>query len=351
MALYLGTNKIKVRSSSAIVYSTVGSPTITDGVASGFTDKNDYLILGNFAPSSRKWKFTTKIKFNSLSANMSLIDRNSSTRCFQISMRTNGKWRVNISTNGSSKANEVDGSHVLSVDTIYYLSFEYTGTTYLLKYSTDNENWTTDITINNSNHVYSGATLCMGHTWYNGGGEKWDGEIYMRWTHLDIEDDYTDTWDLHCLEEESSSSGETPIPPSVVFSNAKEKIYIRSSNTLSYYEKTYNGLAYGGFAVFTDGSQNWQLPFMVSEVRNNCAMFRDGNSSLSLSISDTTFNYYGKDWYYTKGSNAMPFNGTTAEINFNLSNGRYWIGGSNTIYSGSNIFQTIAKDLLDYIYS
>lgn len=200
MSLYLGTNKVKLRSLSALPYAIVGNVNITDGIASGFTDKTDYLTLSAFSPSTKKWRFSTKVKFNSLSVNMSLIDRNSSTRCFQIAMRTNGKWRVNISNNGNTKANEVDGTNTCSINTIYYLIFEYTGTQYILKYSTDNINWVTDITINNSNPIYNGASLCMGHSWYNSGTEKWDGEIYMRFTHLDIEGQYTDKWKLHCLE-------------------------------------------------------------------------------------------------------------------------------------------------------
>lgn len=201
MSLYLGNDRVNLRSLSAIPYTIVGNPTITsDGIASGFTDKTDYLTLGAFNPGTNKWKFTTKVKFNSLSANMSLIDRNSSTRCFQIAMRTTGKWRVNISTDGSAKANEVDGTHVCTINTIYYLSFEYDGSKYYLKYSTDNINWTTDITINNSTKIYPVSTMCIGHSWYGSGTEKWDGEIYLRWTHLVVEGQYTDTWKLHALE-------------------------------------------------------------------------------------------------------------------------------------------------------
>ena len=201
MSLYLGSNKVKLRNQSAIKYGIVGSPTITsDGVASGFTDKTDYLTLGAFNPGTNKWAFTTKVKFNSLSVNMSLIDRNSSTRCFQIAMRTNGKWRANISINGSSKANEVDGSHVWAVNTIYYLRFEYDGSKYYLKVSTDNINWTTDITINRSDKIYPVSTMCMGHSWYSSGSEKWDGEIYLRETHLFVEGADSDTWKLHVDE-------------------------------------------------------------------------------------------------------------------------------------------------------
>ena len=201
MALYLGTNKVKLRSQSAIQYSVIGSPTITsDGVASGFTDKTDYLTLGAFNPNTNKWAFTTKVKFNSLSANMSLIDRNSSTRCFQIAMRTNGKFRVNISINGSSKANEVDGSHVWAINTIYYLRFEYDGSKYYLRVSTDNINWTTDITINRSDKIYPVSTMSMGHSWYNSGTEKWNGEIYLRYTRFEIDGVTNDKYKLHALE-------------------------------------------------------------------------------------------------------------------------------------------------------
>ena len=205
MALYLGENKIKLHSPTAISYTKVGNVSITnDGVASGFTDKTDYLTLPAFNPDTNKWKFTTKVKIYDYTTQISLIDRNSSTRCFQIVVRTTGKFRANISTNGSSqivvrttgkfranistngssKANEVDGTHVLSVNTIYYICFEYDGSKYYLKYSTDNINWTTDITINNATKIYPVSTMCMGHSWYNSGTEKWDGEIYLRYTRL-----------------------------------------------------------------------------------------------------------------------------------------------------------------------
>lgn len=201
MSLYLGENKVKLHSPTAISYTKVGNVSITDdGVASGFTDKNDYLTLGAFNPGTSKWKFTTKIKIYSYTAQISLIDRNSSTRCFQIVVRTTGKFRVNISTNGTSKANEVDGTHVVSVNTIYYICFEYDGSKYYLKYSTDNINWVTDITINNSTKIYPVSSMSMGHSWYNSGTEKWDGEIYLRWTIFEINGATNDKYKLHCLE-------------------------------------------------------------------------------------------------------------------------------------------------------
>jgi len=194
-------SKVKLYSQSAITYTKVGNVSITDdGIATGFTDKTDYLTLPAFNPGTAKWKFTTKVKIYDMASQISLIDRNSSTRCFQIVVRTTKKFRVNISTNGSSKANEVDGTHVLSTNTIYYISFEYDGSKYYLKYSTDNINWTTDITINNSTKIYPVSTMCMGHSWYNSGTEKWNGEIYLRYTRFEIDGVTNDKYKLHCLE-------------------------------------------------------------------------------------------------------------------------------------------------------
>ena len=194
-------SKVKLHSQSAITYTKVGNVSITDdGVATGFTDKTDYLTLPAFNPGTSKWKFTTKVKIYDMASQISLIDRNSSTRCFQIVVRTTKKFRVNISTNGSAKANEVDGTKVLSTNTLYYICFEYDGSKYYLKVSEDNINWTTDITINNSTKIYPVSSMSMGHSWYNSGTEKWNGEIYLRYTRFIIEGSTVDTWKLHCLE-------------------------------------------------------------------------------------------------------------------------------------------------------
>lgn len=218
-------SKVKLHSPSAIAYTVKGNPTITeDGVASGFTDKTDYLTLGAFNPGTNKWKFTTKVKIYNYATQISLIDRNSSTRCFQIVVRTTGKFRVNISTNGSSKANEVDGTHVLSTNTIYYVSFEYDGSKYYLKYSLDNINWVTDITINNSTKIYPVSSMCMGHSWYNSGTEKWNGEIYLRYTRFEINGVTNDKYKLHALEGDYAI-----VDGRLVWANPN--IYLQSSGT------------------------------------------------------------------------------------------------------------------------
>lgn len=309
-------SKVKLHSPTAISYTKVGNPTITsDGIASGFTDKNDYLTLPAFSPSSNKWKFTTKVKFNSLSAQMSLIDRNSSTRCFQIVMRTTGKWRVNISNNGSSKANEVDGTNVCTINTIYYLSFEYDGSKYYLKFSLDNINWTTDITINNSNPIYSGATLSMGHSWYNSGTEKWDGDIYLRETHLEIQGQYTDTWKLHALEGDYAIVNDR-----LVWANPN--IYLQSNEN-----------QYIDTGIFPDNTTGCCINFYTSKGAYNCAVGSRESSSHRF------FPYwyenskvsYGWDIFNPTDATLVLNNKVTASLNFK--NDRKYIYNNNVINS------------------
>lgn len=316
MSLYLGENKVKLHSPTAIAYTKVGNPTITsDGVASGFTDKTDYLTLPAFNPGTSKWKFTTKVKIYDYATQISLIDRNSSTRCLQIVVRTTGKFRVNISTNGSSKANEVDGTHVLSVNTIYYICFEYDGSKYYLKYSLDNINWTTDITINNSTKIYPVSSMCMGHSWYNSGTEKWNGEIYLRYTRFEIDGVTNDKYKLHALEGDYAivddrlvwanpniylqssgtqyidtgiiPNGRTTIDVKYIITNAQFLFGARtkfSQNALNFFREGTGRFDYDGQSYIKTNTGNYQLfssGRLFSEIRNNKYYFECINSGVS----------------------------------------------------------------------
>lgn len=151
----------------------------------------------------------------------------------------------------------------------------------------------------------------------------------------------------------SKGGGEPNPPANVVFENVDSNHYItyKARDGQHYWRKTSAGLAYGGFYVFADGGQNWMIAMVVSEVRQNCAMNRD-NWSTSLTISTTTFNYKGKDWYYTLNDNANPAPTNQTDIDWNKNNSpSYWIGGENVVFSGTNKFIDCAKALLDYVYS
>ena len=199
MALYLGNNKVKLHSQSAIAYNVIGDVSITSGIASNFTDKTNYLLLSQpFNPGSFNWIFKTKFKFSASSGTQTLIDRTDS-RCFQISITNANKIKLHISKDGSGKTNEVTGTHALSTNTWYYLTFEYTGTQYICKYSTDGINWTTEITINQTAAVYQGQILQIGRASWEGGSEHWTGEVDLWNTYLGLNNYLvnTDNWKLN----------------------------------------------------------------------------------------------------------------------------------------------------------
>ena len=275
-------SRVKLHSPTAIAYTKVGNPTITsDGIASGFTDKTDYLTLGSFNPGTAKWKFTTKVKIYDYTTQISLIDRNSSTRCFQIVVRTTGKFRVNISTNGSSKANEVDGTHVLSINTIYYICFEYDGSKYYLKYSLDNINWVTDITINNSTKIYPVSSMCMGHSWYNSGTEKWNGEIYLRYTRFEIDGVTNDKYKLHALEGDYAI-----VDGRLVWANPD--IYLQSSGT-QYIDTGFKPDSNTRVDVLASNINNYDSLFGV----NPLIVLTTGNSKLRYRWNNTSIDAEG----------------------------------------------------------
>lgn len=200
MPLYLGDTRVTIRNIiPTLQYNVVGDVSITNGIASNFTDKTNYLLLSQpFNPGTRNWIFKTKIKFSSSSSTQTLIDRTAS-RCFQISITNANKIKLHISKDGSGKTNEVTGTHALSTNTWYYLTFEYTGTQYICKYSTDGINWTTEITINQTAAVFQGQILQIGRSIYLDGSEHWTGEVDLWATYLGLNTELlnVDSWKLN----------------------------------------------------------------------------------------------------------------------------------------------------------
>ena len=136
-------------------YTTVGSPTISDdGIASGFSGVN-YIQAASF-DRTKPFEIILPIKTpNDFSKINSLISgNNSSLNCgFTIQINTDGKLRIFASTNGTSwnLAGGAIGPTILAVDTNYYITFSWTGTTYSLRKSTDKKNWTTEWGVASSN--------------------------------------------------------------------------------------------------------------------------------------------------------------------------------------------------------
>ncbi len=124
-----------------------------------------------------------------------------------------------------------------------------------------------------------------------------------------------------------------PNPPeNVIFTLAGQYIGLYDYGSLRKFIKKYDGLAYGGYWVGDGGSGGWRFPCFVSEVSQYC------ETTAWTSVSTSTFNRYGKAWYYTEGISAVTGGSLVVE---------------GDVYKIENVTTPLeaAMALLDYIYS
>ena len=116
-------------------YTVVGSPTITDGVVSGFS-ADDYLELSNSFSNQQPFEIILKLKFSSSPATQYILSGNgfyvylSDTRKISCQAQVSGGW-IYAGTNDA-----------LSYDTDYWVKFVYDGTGLSCSYSTDGVSYT-----------------------------------------------------------------------------------------------------------------------------------------------------------------------------------------------------------------
>ena len=91
-------------------------------------------------------------------------------------------------------------------------------------------------------------------------------------------------------------------------------------------------MAYGVYWIGDGGSGGWRFPCFVSEVSSYC------ETTNWTTVLATTFNRYGKDWYYSEGVAAVTGESLVVE---------------GDIYKIENVTTTLeaAQALLDYVYS
>lgn len=145
----------------------VGSPTVTsNGIASGFTSAN-YLRTPNVVFQSN-WEVC--VKFTTGTGGAWVVGGGGSQNRL-IMGYADSKFRLILSSNNSS-ANlaNISGSYTVKANTTYWLKMQFTGTQYILSYSTDGKNFTTDYTLTSSTKLYEdGKPLSLGANQYASG--------------------------------------------------------------------------------------------------------------------------------------------------------------------------------------
>lgn len=159
----------------------VGSPTITNGVVSGFS-ASDYLITQqNFNPQNNKWEMVFKFTVGSTTSNQSIVCL-SGKHAFTLYQRLKS-LEVLMSSNGSSW--DMTSSTVVTVtsNSTYIIKIEFTGNNYKI-YSFENNSWVLKKTITSSNPIYSGQPFAFGTD--RAFGQAFSGSIDLNNSYIKI---------------------------------------------------------------------------------------------------------------------------------------------------------------------
>lgn len=176
----------------------VGSPTINNGVVSGFSSSNYLILTHTFNPGNNTWKKCFKVKTPSNVYLNTVIDGCSTSKDYQhtgIGISKTAHWAVYLSSNGTSWniASSHNGSYIIQPNTVYWVVLEYTGTSYQLSYSLDGENFTQDINISNSLPIYNNQNVpdMLGNaaTVFNASGWQPCNTIYLDESYITINDE------------------------------------------------------------------------------------------------------------------------------------------------------------------
>lgn len=183
MALY-------TRIKGPVGYTTIGSPTMTDGIATGFSSSNYYKLDTPFLPGNNAWQIVIRAKFNNLTARHTLISfAAANTRSVQLTTTVNRTLVTYLSSNGTSAniAQAKESTLTIEANTWYYFRIRFTRTAYEISVSEDRQVWTTYITVNSSTPVWQGTYFSIGYN-FSQYPEPMDGYIDFNNSYIQIED-------------------------------------------------------------------------------------------------------------------------------------------------------------------
>lgn len=155
--------------SNSLNFTTIGSPSVINGVASNFS-VSDYLkSTSTFSPGNNTWEVIAKVTTGSnVSIEQSIFDNETDRRGFRVGLAgtTTQRWQILVS-NGSAWINSSNhyGSYVVQPNTTYWIKAGFSGSRYYLYYSLDGVNYTQDVSYNSTVKVDGGLYFTIGNKW------------------------------------------------------------------------------------------------------------------------------------------------------------------------------------------
>lgn len=142
----------------------VGNLADVDNVLSSFTNSSYAKLPFAFSPGSNPWEMVFKITTGGdVTTQQDITGSSIAINPAQIYLDS-GKLAIILSSNGTTLdiADRITGSYSVLVNTTYWLKLQFTGTSYILSYSTDGNTYINDITISSTSSVYGGTLFYLG---------------------------------------------------------------------------------------------------------------------------------------------------------------------------------------------
>lgn len=147
----------------------VGSPTINNGVASGFSSANHIRLPKAFNPGTNSWEVVVKFTMGSSSSNNQVIFESTNgggARAISIYFGHSSKKLVYCISGDTATNNilsDVAGTNTITYSTTYWVKLSFNGSSYVSQISTNGTSWVNDITKSSSVTIYSATTGLFGY--------------------------------------------------------------------------------------------------------------------------------------------------------------------------------------------
>ena len=183
----------------------VGNPTISNGVASNFSNTNYLTLPTAFQPAANPWEIVLKVNMNNNGATGIFLG-NISSGYFRLGFNNTNIVALYLSTNSTSwNIGQLIGTTPMINGVDYWIKATFDGAKYQIFLSTDGESYNLEGTLNSSSipAYQSLSTLGAGHNSNNSTPQYTQGSIDLKNSYIKIND--KEFWHGTLLEESTES--------------------------------------------------------------------------------------------------------------------------------------------------
>lgn len=168
--------------------SIVGSPTISEGVVSGFSTSN-YLTYTGEATTPNTFEQVTYVYVkNNPSSDQAVVAGNAFKGLGTVRVTPNGTLRIYVSNDGATNniASGTQSTLTINADTYYYIKYSFDGSVYAVDISSNGVDYTNYISIANTTKVSFDGFIGIGTDTGDSNKRPWIGSIDLTQSYIKI---------------------------------------------------------------------------------------------------------------------------------------------------------------------